>query len=71
MSDNKPLGQGAADPGWWTPARRKAASEHRKAHPQGTRSKEWWAAHPEAKAATGKRLKAVWAAAKAAEEAGG
>jgi hypothetical protein len=34
--------------------------EYRLAHPQGIRSKEWWAAHPEYKAQMAARLRG-WA----------
>jgi len=59
----------------WTPERRAAMSDLKKAHPTGNRSKEWWAAHPEARAANSERMRAkvaAWIAAeKAAAEAGG
>jgi len=87
--DNKPsMGRGPWSPGWWTPERRAAASaawtpekraamsDLKKAHRGGSWSKEWWVAHPEARAANSERMKAkvaAWMAAEkaVAEEAGG
>lgn len=68
MSDERKR-TGAAASGFWTEARRKAHADmwdaertleealRRKAKPQGNRSKQWWAEHPEARLAQAARMR--------------
>lgn len=68
MSD-EPERKGAAAPGFWTEQRKQAHAElwdaerrarealRRLERPQGNRSKQWWAEHPEARLAQAARMR--------------